>query len=54
MFHQEVLEPDTSARERLRRVWALWQVMDSGPIAKWVARAMVASYYVNLVRISYI
>ena len=46
---QEVLESDASLRERVRRVWALWQVIDSGPIAKWVARAMVASYYCNLV-----
>lgn len=30
-----------------RGVWL--QVIDSGPIAKWVARALVCAYYVNQV-----
>ncbi|GLC37247.1 Alanyl-tRNA editing protein Aarsd1 [Pleodorina starrii] len=46
---QEVVAERTSWVERGRRAWALVQLLDSGPLAKWAARAMVCAFYVNQV-----
>ncbi|EFJ48807.1 hypothetical protein VOLCADRAFT_104553 [Volvox carteri f. nagariensis] len=47
---QEVVAPEPASwSERARRSWALVKLLDSGPLAKWVARALVCAFYVNQV-----
>lgn len=47
---QEVVAERRSWRERSRRLWGLLRALDSGPLAKWAARAMVCAWYINQVR----
>ncbi|KAG2446720.1 hypothetical protein HYH02_008282 [Chlamydomonas schloesseri] len=46
---QEVVAERRSWGERSRRLWALLRALDSGPLAKWAARAMVCAWYINQV-----
>ncbi|KAG2435255.1 hypothetical protein HXX76_007333 [Chlamydomonas incerta] len=46
---QEVVAERRSWQERSRRLWALLRALDSGPLAKWAARAMVCAWYINQV-----
>ncbi|PNW86393.1 hypothetical protein CHLRE_02g084700v5 [Chlamydomonas reinhardtii] len=46
---QEVVAERRSWRERSRRLWGLLRALDSGPLAKWAARAMVCAWYINQV-----
>ncbi|PNH09670.1 hypothetical protein TSOC_003663 [Tetrabaena socialis] len=47
MSAQEVVAEHVPWRDRARRACAVVRLLDSGPLAKWAARAMVCAFYIN-------
>ncbi|MEW5297614.1 MAG: hypothetical protein WDW36_000813 [Sanguina aurantia] len=46
---QDLVSTRTDLRASLRKAWVLLTALDSGPLALWLGRLAVASYYVNMV-----
>ncbi|MEW5315350.1 MAG: hypothetical protein WDW38_006787 [Sanguina aurantia] len=46
---QDLISTRTDLRASMKKAWVLLTTLDSGPLALWLGRLAVASYYVNMV-----
>lgn len=46
---QDLMSTSSNLKTTMRKGWVLLTTLDSGPLALWLGRAAVASYYCNLV-----
>lgn len=46
---QDLISTRTNMKATMRKGWVLLTTLDSGPLALWLGRLAVASYYCNLV-----